>query len=84
MLSGPKAIPNPPDEPAPSTRVKSCPTRFKVECSVYKKRPSHLFTVEAKYRKYVSADISSEETDILWFWEVRLIFPMGLGLQLTS
>jgi len=47
--------------------------RFKVESSVYEKRPSHLFTVEAEYRKYVSGDNSSEETDILQFWEVRFL-----------
>jgi hypothetical protein len=70
----PMAIPNPSDKPTPGARVKLHPMWFKVECSVYKKEPSQSFTVEAKYQKYVSGDNSSKETDILWFWEVRLLY----------
>jgi hypothetical protein len=74
MLTAPTAIPNPSDELAPGARVKPCPMRFKVKCSVYEKEPSQSFTVEAEYWKYVSGDNSSKETDILRFWEVRLLY----------
>jgi hypothetical protein len=66
------AFPNPPVKPASVTRSEAPPTRFKVERSVYEKRPSQTFTVEAEYRKYVAGE-SSSETNILQFWEVRLV-----------
>jgi hypothetical protein len=69
---------------APVTRSNRLPTRFKVQSSVYEKKSSNVFTVEAEYWKYVSGQNTSEGTDILWFWEVRaLYFKEGLGLQLT-
>lgn len=54
-------------------------TRFKVQRLVYEKRTSpQESTVEAEFRKYTSGETSSEETDILQFWEVRtfLIFEL--------
>ena len=43
-----------------------------------------MFTVEAEYHKYVLGILCSDGTDILWFWEVRILyFEGGLGLQLT-
>ena len=74
--TAPTATPNSPDEPAPApgARVKPLPTRFKVERSVYEKRTPDSFTVDAEYRKYTSGENSSEGTDILWFWEVRLFY----------
>lgn len=76
---------NSPVKPSPVIRSSRVPTRFKVQSSVYEKKPSQAFTVEAEYRKYVSGVTCSERTDILWFWEVRILyFEGGLGLQLTS
>ena len=74
--TAPTATPNSPDEPvpAPGARVKPLPTRFKVERSVYEKRTPDSFTIDAEYRKYTSGENSSEGTDILWFWEVRLFY----------
>jgi hypothetical protein len=75
---------NSPAESTPVTRSNRLPTQFKVQSSVYKKKPSHVFTVEAKYRKYVSVENSSEGTDTLQFWEVRILyFKGGFRLQLT-
>ena len=74
---------NSPVKPSPAIRSSRVPTRFKVRSSVYEK-PSQVFTVEAEYRKYVSGILCSDGTDILWFWEVRILyFEGGLGLQLT-
>jgi hypothetical protein len=61
-----------PVRPAPSSVVKRAPTRFKVQDSVYKKRSTHnMPSVDAEFQKYVSDLISSEETDILSFWQVK-------------
>ena len=74
--TAPTATPNSSDEPAPApgARVKLLPTRFKVEHSVYEKRTPDSFTIDAEYQKYTSGENSSEGTDILWFWEVRLFY----------
>jgi len=38
----------------------------------YKTSPlSQESSVETEFQKYTSGEVSSEETDILWFWEVR-------------
>lgn len=58
-------------EPNPAARSQRAPTRYHVEHSVYGKKASHSYTVEAEYRKYVAGETSSEHTDILRFWEVR-------------
>jgi hypothetical protein len=84
MSTATVAIPNPSVEPVPVARSQPLPTWFKVEHSVYEKRPSHSFTVEAEYRKYISGDISSEGTDILRFWEVRFLYFNGLGATTHS
>jgi hypothetical protein len=52
--------------------VELAPTRFKVQDSVYKKKSTrNAFSVDIEFQKYISGSISSEETNILWFWEVR-------------
>jgi hypothetical protein len=84
MSTAAVAIPNPSVKPVPVARSQPLPTQFKVEHSVYKKRPSHSFTVEAEYRKYISGDISSEGTDILRFWEVSDEQQQGVNAILTS
>jgi hypothetical protein len=38
--------------------------------------------MEAEYWKYVSSENSSEGTDILQFWEVRILFFKG-GFRLN-
>jgi hypothetical protein len=35
------------------------------------KRPSHVLSVDAEFRKYASGETSSQDVDILRFWEVR-------------
>ena len=78
------ALPNSPVKPTPVATSKLLPTRFRVEHSVYEKKSSCWVTVEAEYQKYVAGYISSEDTNIVQFWEVRfLIFRRGLGLQFT-
>jgi hypothetical protein len=63
---------DPPARPAPVSGVKPAPTRFKVQDSVYNKKSTHNeFSVEVEFQKYISGSMSSEETSILRFWEVR-------------
>jgi len=58
-----------PVQPPPIAGGKSCPTQFRME---YKTLPSSQeSSVKTEFRKYTSGEVSSEETDILWFWEVR-------------
>ena len=45
--------------------------RFKVQDSVYNQKNNNVFTVKAKFQKYVSDLISSVDTNILRFWEMR-------------
>jgi len=48
--------------------------RFKVQNSIYEKKASpQVSTVESEFRKYVLGLLSSEETNILQFWEVRIL-----------
>jgi len=64
--------PLPPTQPAPVSGIKPAPTRFKVQDSVYNKKSTHReFSVESEFQKYTLGSISSEETSILRFWEVR-------------
>ena len=58
-----------PVQPPPIAGGKLRPTRFRME---YKTLPSSQeSSVETEFQKYTSGEVSSEETDILWFWEVR-------------
>jgi hypothetical protein len=67
-------VSNSPVHPVPRPGGKAPPTRFKVERSAYESKSSlQEFTVEAEYRKYASGDLSSNQTDILKFWEVRFM-----------
>jgi uncharacterized protein YwgA len=55
----------------PVSVVKQATMRFKVQDSVYQKKPTcNTFSVDIEFQKYVSGSISSEDTDILRFWEV--------------
>ena len=66
------AMANTPAQPAPVSWAKPAPTRFKVQDSVYNKKSTPgEFSVEAEFQKYIAGSISSEETSILQFWEVR-------------
>jgi hypothetical protein len=58
-------------QPAPVTGKSLRPTRFNRGRSVRESgsAPEEL-SVEAEYRKYTSGEISTNDTDILWFWEV--------------
>jgi len=68
------AVPTFPIQPSPVLRGRAPPTQFKVKCSVYEKKSSfQAFTVEAEFGKYASGETSSEETDILQFWEVSFL-----------
>lgn len=59
-----------PVRPAPVSVDERVPTRFAVRDSVYKRKLPNAFSVEDEFDKYASG-ISSEETDILQFWEVK-------------
>ncbi len=64
--------PLPPTQPAPVSGIKPAPTQFKVQDSVYNKKSTHCeFSVESEFQKYTLGLISSKETSILRFWEVR-------------
>ena len=68
-------VSNSPVHPVPHPGGRAPPTRFKVERSAYESKTLlQEFTVEAEYRKYASGDLSFDKTDILRFWEVRLMF----------
>jgi len=57
---------------------------FKVEHSTYERKSLlQESMVEAEYRKYASGDLSSHKTDILKFWEVRLMFLCFLDVAMT-
>jgi len=72
------AVPTFPVQPPPVVRGRPPPTRFKVERSVYEKKSSfQAFTVEAEFGKYASGETSSEETDILRFWEASFLSLNG-------
>ncbi len=61
-------------QPAPTARESIRPTRFHMpQSTLHETMPSSTETsVESEYRKYASSEVSSEGTDILLFWEVRL------------
>lgn len=73
-------------QPALVSMAQQAPTWSKVQDSVYNKRSTcNTFTVEAEFQKYVLGLILSEDTNILWFWEVRWFLWLNgiLALQLT-
>jgi hypothetical protein len=48
--------------------------QFKVQNLIYEKKGSpQVSTIESEFRKYVLGLLSSEEANILQFWEVRII-----------
>lgn len=52
--------------------AKLASTRFQVRDSVYKTRSTcDTGSVDAEFQKYVSGSTTSEDTNILQFWEVR-------------
>src|SRR6266853_4587954 len=60
--------------PVAVAKGQPCSTQFKVENSIYEKKVSpQVSTIETEFRKYVSSLLSSEETSILQFWEVRFL-----------
>jgi hypothetical protein len=64
---------DPPAQPAPVSKFKPVPTWFTVKDSIYNKRKStyNESSIEAEFQRYKSGSLSSEETSILQFWEVR-------------
>ena len=66
-----------PVRPAPVAQDKVCPTWFRVEHSAFEKKSlSRVLGIDAEFRKYTLSEVSSSDsdTDILWFWEVRLFW----------
>ena len=64
------ATTNTPAQPPPIAKVKLRPTRFKAKLdgtSPSLKAPD----VETEFQRYASDGVSSSDTDILRFWEVR-------------
>ena len=77
-------VPNSPVFPVSHPGGRAPPMRFKVKCPAYKCNSLvQEVTVEAEYQKYVSGGLSSSKTDILKFWEVRLIL-LELGWRNNS
>lgn len=75
MSIGVATTANVPVQP-PIARAKlssSRPTRFKIgHPALHETSPSpQESSVETEFRKYTSGEVSSEETDMLGFWEVR-------------
>jgi hypothetical protein len=61
--------PNPPVQRAPAmSRV--APTRFKVNDFDFEEKHTVSSTVDAEFKRYSSAEMTSEDTHILQFWEV--------------
>jgi len=61
-------------QPVPVASGQPSSMRFKVQNSIYEKKASpQVSTVESEFRKYVLGLLSSEETNILQFWEVRIL-----------
>ena len=79
-------VPEAPVRPSPVARGKTCPTRFRVEDSAFekKKSSSQVLGVDAEFRKYTLSDVSSDDTDILWFWEVRCFSSNGTMTHLLN
>ena len=76
-----------PVQPPPITQGNLCPTWFKMKPVPYKTLPSPLpqgFSVETKFWKYTSGEVSSMETDILQFWEVRSFQLNGTVTQSSN
>src|SRR6266850_4422726 len=73
-----------PAPPIPHFGGQAPPTQFKVEHSAPERKSSlQESMVEAEYQKYASGDLSSHKTDILKFWEVRLMFLCFLDVAMT-
>lgn len=73
-------IPNAPTSPVPFPEAEAPlpPTRFKVRRPIYRgQSSSQAFTVDEEYKKYTLGNLSSSKTDILKFWEVRLVLLDG-------
>jgi len=77
-------VPNSPVRPVPHPGGRAPPMRFKVKRPAYKCNSSvQEVTVEAEYQKYVSGGLSLSKTNILKFWEVRLML-LELGWRNDS
>lgn len=64
--------------PVPCPGRQAPPTRFQVKQSAYKSKSSlQDSTVDAEYQKYKLGALSSDKSDILKFWEVRLMLLDG-------
>src|SRR6266581_2241626 len=78
------AVPEAPVQPTPVAGAKSCPTRFRIEHSAFEKKSSpQLLGIDAEFYKYTSS-MTSSDTDILLFWEVRLILLNGTITHLLN
>ena len=76
-LTAARAPSKAPVQPAPVAQDKVCPMRFRVEHSAFKKKSLlRVLGVDAEFRKYTLSEVSFSDldTDILWFWEVRLFW----------
>ena len=72
-----------PVQPTPVAQDKVRPTRYGVQHSALKKESmSRVLGVDAEYRKYTLSEVSSD-TDILWFWEVRLFLVLSVEHTMT-
>ena len=49
------------------------PARFVLQHSHANKHSLQDFTIDAEFRKYASGDLISHQSNILKFWEVRLM-----------
>jgi len=73
-----------PVQPAPVTRDKARPTRYEIKPSALKKKSvSRVLGIDAEYCKYTLSDVSVEGTDILSFWEVRLLWVLSVKYTMT-
>ena len=74
-----------PVQPRPVAQDNVCPTRFRVEHAAFKKKSvSRVLGVDAEFRKYTLSEVSSDDTDILWFWEVRLFWVLSVKYTMTQ
>jgi hypothetical protein len=73
---------NDPVQPPPTKSYNPRPTRFNVELPA--SPPPQASSIEAEFRRYTSGEVSSKETDMLGFWEVRVRETFQLNGVITQ
>jgi len=74
-----------PVQPHPVAQDNVRPTRFRVEHAAFKKKSMlRVLGVDAEFHKYTLSEVSSDDTNILWFWEVRPFWVLSIKYTMTQ